>query len=76
MGLSLQPFDDLIFVMRLVSASCEFDGGSQCEVKLKVENLSQTHGGRHAQLYIQCAPNEAESVMVGDQYIVRLRRIG
>lgn len=76
MSLSLQPFDDLIFVMRLVSSSCEFDGGSQCEVKMKVENLSQTHGGRHAQLYIQCAPDEAERAMIGDQYIVHLRRIG
>lgn len=75
MGLPEQPFDNVIFVMRLISSSCAFDGGTQCEVKMKVENLEQTHGGRHAQLYIQCDPDEAERAVIGDQYVLLLRRM-
>jgi hypothetical protein len=63
--------DDLIALMTLVSVSCAFNNGTQCEAKFEVD-ASHGHEG---ELRLRMPPDEAEKLKVSDVYSVHIRRL-
>ena len=66
--------DDAVLLMKLLTISCTFDAGRQCEVKLAT-NVGDTEHGWHGELYLRMSPEQAAALMSGDEYAVHLKRV-
>lgn len=59
-------------MMTLVSVSCEFNAGQQCEAKFEVD---AARGYFEGELRLRMTPAEAERLKLGDVYSIHVRRL-
>ena len=57
--------------MTLLTVSCEFNAGTQCEAKFGVDGVHGVEG----ELRLRMTPAEAERLKLGDVYSIHVRRL-